>query len=321
MARPLRIEYPGAYYHVINRGRSRRDIFLEDKGWQSFLDLLGEITQLWKVEIYAYCLMSNHYHLLVSTQTAGLARAMRHLNGVYTQKFNRVHHRDGALFRGRYKAILIDAEEHFLSVVRYIHHNPVAAGIVTDMDRYRWSSHWAYLNKKQRPAWLETNDVLSRFRGLQEYQKFMQNKVEKEIGDFYRSPYHKPILGSKEFIEGVIEKLGNKARVEAEKPESREIFGTDLSDIIRATAKEYGKRVEEIRGGRRRGQENEARMMAIYLSRELGGHRHRDIGKIVGLEKVSSVSSVYVRMKSRIVKERKLARRMRRIQDALSNRG
>jgi REP element-mobilizing transposase RayT len=110
MARPLRIEYPRAFYHLINRGQSRRDIFLEDKGRQTFLDLLAEITGLWKIEIHAYCLMSNHYHLLVSTPAAGLSRAMRHLDGIYTQKFNRVHKRDGSLFRGRYKAILIDAQ-------------------------------------------------------------------------------------------------------------------------------------------------------------------------------------------------------------------
>jgi len=147
MARPLRIEYPGAYYHVMNRGLSHRDIFLEDKGRESFLDLLSDITRLWKVEIYAYCLMNNHYHLLLSTPAVGLARAMRHLDGIYTQKFNRVHHRDGPLFRGRYKAILIDAEAYFLSVLRYIHRNPVGAGSVRDMDRYRWSSHWGYLNR------------------------------------------------------------------------------------------------------------------------------------------------------------------------------
>jgi putative transposase len=318
MARPLRIEYPGAYYHVINRGQSRRDIFLEDKGRQSFLDLLSEIVRLWKVEIYAYCLMNNHYHLLVSTPAAGLGRAMRHLDGVYTQKFNRVHHRDGPLFRGRYKAILIDAEEHFLSVVRYIHNNPLAAAMVTDMDRYRWSSHWGYLNKEQCPVWLETGAVLSRFRGLQEYQNFMHDKVEKEIEDFYRGPYQRPMLGSKAFVERVIEKLGDKARVEAEKTDSRAIFGIGIEEIVGATAREYGKRVEEIRRRRRRGDENEARMMAIYLSRELGGHNQGEIGKAVGLEKTSSVSSAYLRMKSRLAQERRLARRARRIGELLA---
>ena len=138
MARPLRIEYPGAFYHVMNRGQSRRNIFIEDKGRQSFLDLLAEIVRLWKVKIYAYCLMDNHYHVLLSTPAGGLSRAMRHLDGIYTQRFNRAHHRDGPLFRGRYKAILIDAEEYFLSVVRYIHQNPLGVRGVVDMDRYRW---------------------------------------------------------------------------------------------------------------------------------------------------------------------------------------
>ena len=135
----------------MNRGQSRRNIFIEDQGRQTFLDLLADITRLWKVKIHAYCLMDNHYHLLLSTPTGVLSRAMRHLDGIHTQKFNRVHHRDGPLFRGRYKAILIDAEEYFLSVVRYIHKKPLGAHAVSDIDLYRWSSYWGYVNKKQCP--------------------------------------------------------------------------------------------------------------------------------------------------------------------------
>ena len=181
------------------------------------------------------------------TPAAGLSRAMRHLDGIYTQKFNRVHRHDGPLFRGRYKAILIDAEEYFLSVVRYIHYNPVAAGIVADLDCYRWSSHWGYLNKKQCPTWLHASAVLSRFSGLKDYQKFMHDGVEEEIEEFYTGPYQKPVLGSKAFIERIREKLGDKARVEAEKPQSRQIFGIEIEAIVGATAREYGKRVEELR--------------------------------------------------------------------------
>jgi putative transposase len=316
MARPLRIEYPDAFYHVMNRGSSRHDIFLEDKGRQSFLDLLADITRLWKIEIYAYCLMDNHYHLLLSTPTAGLSRAMRHLDGIYTQKFNRVHHRDGPLFRGRYKAILIDAEEYFLSVVRYIHQNPLAAGVVPDIDRYRWSSHWGYINKKQCPNWLNTGSVMSRFGGLREYRTFMQSAIEEEIEEFYKGPYQKPVLGSKAFIGRVKEKLGERARVEEEKPQSRQVFGVELEEIVGATAREYGKRVDELKQ-RKRGEENEARMVAIYLSRQLGGHRHNEIGKLLGLEKTSSVSSAYLRMKARVAEERQLVRRVRRIEEAL----
>ena len=317
MARPLRIEYPGAYYHVMNRGQSRRNIFMENKARQSFLDLLGDIARLWKVKIYAYCLMDNHYHLLVSTPTAGLSRAMRHLDGIYTQKFNRVHHRDGPLFRGRYKAILIDAEEYFLSVVRYIHKNPLGAGVVSDMDRYRWSSHWGYLNKKQCPDWLDMRSVMSRFGGLKEYQRFMHEEIEEEIEEFYRGPYQKPVLGSKEFIGRVKERLGDKARVEEEKPESRRLFSPGLDDIVQATAREYGKGVEELKR-RKRGGENEARMVAIYLGRQLGGHKHEEIGQAVGLDKASSVSSAYLLMKGRVAKEKQLVRRVRKIEEVLT---
>jgi hypothetical protein len=151
--------------------------------------------------------------------TAGLSRAMRHLDGIYTQKFNRLHHRDGPLFRGRYKAILIDAEEYFLSVVRYIHHNPLAAGMVTDLDRYRWSSHWGYLNKKQCPTWLQRQAVLSRFDGLKDYQKFIR-EVEAEIEDF-TAAHIKSRCWQQSMI---IEKVGEKARVEA-RSATRQIFG------------------------------------------------------------------------------------------------
>jgi REP element-mobilizing transposase RayT len=316
MARPLRIEYPGAVYHVMNRGQSRRNIFLEDSGRQSFLDLLGEIVRLWKVEISAYCLLDNHYHLLLSTPGGGLSRAMRHLDGVYTQKFNRVHHRDGALFRGRYKAILIDAEEYFLSVVRYIHKNPLGAGLASDIDRYRWSSHWGYLNKKHCPDWLDAHSVWSRFNGIRDYQRFMHDGVEKEIEQFYGGAYQKPVLGSKEFVERIKERLGGKARVEAEKPESKRMFSPGLDDIMAATAREYSQPVADLAQRKRAGQ-NEARMVAIYLGRQLGGHKHEEIGKRVGLGNTSSVSSAYLAMKQRVAKEKRLARRAWRIEEAL----
>ena len=165
--------------------------------------------------------MDNHYHLLLSTPTGALSRPMRHLDGIYTQKFNRVHHRDGPLFRGRYKAILIDAEEYFLSVVRYIHKNPLGSGVVSNIDRYRWSSHWGYLNKKQCAEWLDTRSVISRLGGLKAYQRYMHEEIEEEVEEFYHGLYQKPVLGSQEFIGRVKQRLGDKARVEEEKPIGR----------------------------------------------------------------------------------------------------
>jgi putative transposase len=320
MARALRIEYPGAYYHVMNRGLARTTIFLDHHDRQRFLTLVGETSKLWHVEVFAYCLMGNHYHLLVQTPSGGLSRAMRHLDGVYTQRFNRAHRRDGPLFRGRYRAILIDAEEYLMAVARYIHHNPVGAGIVTNMDHYRWSSHYGYLNKSKAPEWLNTESLLSRFgqgrRGLMQYRSFMHSKVEKEIQEYYTKPYFKPILGGKVFVQWVMETIGKSAGVDGEKPESRRVFGWAVEEIVKATAKAYGKTVLEL-GVKRRGEPNEARAMAMYLCRTVGGHKLTEIAKVVGLEKYSSVSTAYLRMKERLANERRLSRRAREIEDRL----
>ncbi|MFQ5683981.1 MAG: transposase [Candidatus Binatia bacterium] len=323
MVRPLRIEYPGAYYHVMNRGLARSNIFLDNHDRQRFLTLIGEVSKLWKIEVYVYCLMGNHYHLLLQTPNGGLSRAMRHLDGVYTQGFNRAHRRDGPLLRGRYRAILIDAEEYLLAVARYIHHNPVGARIVSNMDHYRWSSHYGYLAKRKAPEWLNTDSILSRFgqgrRGLMQYQSFMHSKVEKEIQEYYTKAYFRPVLGSKVFVQGVMEKIGKSAEVDGEKPESRRVFGWEIEEIVRATAKVYGKTVLDLRV-KRRGEQNEARSMAMYLCRTLGGHKLTEIGKVVGLEKYSSVSTAYLRVKERMGRERRLTRRAREIENQLLKR-
>jgi len=146
MARPLRIEYPGAWYHVMNRGKKSEKIFHDRHDYQVFVDLLEESSEMWNIRVAAYCLMTNHYHILLQTPDGNIARSMRHINGVYTQRFNRKHSCDGQLFRGRYKSILVSADSYLLQLVRYIHRNPVKAGIVSTPDDYPWSSHTGYLS-------------------------------------------------------------------------------------------------------------------------------------------------------------------------------
>jgi REP element-mobilizing transposase RayT len=320
MSRPLRIEYPGAYYHVMNRGLAHSPIFLDAQDRTRFLNLVGEIWRLWGVEVYAYCLMDTHYHLLLQTLRAGLSRPMRHLDGLYTQRFNRAHQRDGPLFRGRYQAIVIDAEAYLLAVARYIHQNPVAAGIVENIDHYRWSSHRGYVTPRTAPPWLNITAVLARFgqgrRGLQEYQAFMHAGGEKELEDFYRTKVRPPLLGDKGFMQWVKEKLGARARVDEEQPQSRRVYGYGLEEIVAATARVYGKGVEELRK-KRRGQENEARAMAMYLCRRLGGYKLVEIGQALGLAKYSSVSSACLAMKGRVEKDRGVARRARQVENML----
>src|SRR6056297_699146 len=154
MARPLRIEFEGAWYHVMNRGAARRDVFVSDTQRERFIQLLADLVDRFGIATHAYCLMGNHYHLLLHTPLGNLGRGMRHLNGVYTQFFNRDQGRDGALFRGRYKAILVDADAYLLHLSSYIHRNPLEAGMVECLTNYPWSSYAAYAGQTKPPPWL-----------------------------------------------------------------------------------------------------------------------------------------------------------------------
>lgn len=137
MTRPLRIEYPDAWYHVMNRGRRGDNIFADNEDYETFIVLLQEASKMFDLRISAYCLMPNHYHILVQTPRGNLSRAMRHINGVYTQRYNRKRKTDGQLFRGRYKSILVDADNYLLELLRYIHRNPVRAHLCNRVDDHR----------------------------------------------------------------------------------------------------------------------------------------------------------------------------------------
>ena len=161
MSRPLRIEYPDAWHHVMNRGRRAEDVFMDDSDYNTFLELLMDAMELWNVRIAAYCLMQNHYHLLVQTPIANVSRCMRHINGVYTQRFNRHQRCDGQLFRGRFKSIVVEADSYLLQLLKYIHRNSLRVGIVDKLDSYEWSSHKGYVSKAKKWDWLHKDFVLS----------------------------------------------------------------------------------------------------------------------------------------------------------------
>jgi len=163
MARPLRLEFPGALYHVTSRGDGREAIFLDDSDRADLLSTLGSVVGRFNWRLHAYCLMGNHYHLLVETPEPNLARGMRQLNGVYTQRFNRGHGRVGHVFQGRYKAILVDRDAYLLELARYIVHNPVRARIHRKPERYAWSSYRASVGIKPVPEWLTVEWILAQF--------------------------------------------------------------------------------------------------------------------------------------------------------------
>jgi REP element-mobilizing transposase RayT len=163
MSRPLRIEFAGALYHVTSRGDRREPIYEDDQDRKSFLAILSDVMAQMHWLCHAYCLMTNHYHLLIETPDANLAKGMRQLNGIFTQASNRRHRRGGHLFQGRYKAIMVDKDSYLLELARYIVLNPVRAGMVALPSDWPWSSFRAMAGLESAPAWLETEGVLALF--------------------------------------------------------------------------------------------------------------------------------------------------------------
>lgn len=182
MARPLRIEFEGGLYHVTSRGDGREDIYLSDEDRLLWLEMLGEVCKRFNWLCHAYCLMSNHYHIVIETPEANLSRGMRHLNGVYTQRFNRTHQRVGHVFQGRFKAIVVDRDAYLLELSRYVVLNPVRAHMVMHAADWPWSSYLATVGEAAKPGWLHTDWLLSQFGAnaqgrVQSYQRFVDAGV------------------------------------------------------------------------------------------------------------------------------------------------
>ena len=165
MARPLRIEYPGAVYHVTSRGNEKKAVFKSDQDRTNFLNTLQHVNKRYNWICHAYCLMDNHYHLLIETPDGNLSIGMRQLNGVYTQLFNKLHGRTGHLFQGRYKAILIQKDSHLLEVCRYVVLNPVRANMVEAPGAWKWSSYRAIVGMEAVHPCLTKDWVLGQFSG------------------------------------------------------------------------------------------------------------------------------------------------------------
>ena len=170
MARPLRLEFAHALYHVTSRGDRREDIYHDDADRQAWLSLLAQVCKRFNWTVHAYCLMSNHYHLLVETPEPNLSAGMRQLNGVYTQLTNRAHERVGHAFQGRFKAIVVDKDNYLLELARYVVLNPVRAGMVQDPGQWPWSSYGAMLAPGWMPRadWLATDKLLAYFASDQQ---------------------------------------------------------------------------------------------------------------------------------------------------------
>lgn len=276
MARPLRVEYPGALYHVIARGNVKQNIFLEDRDRRKFLKWLEGTCANHNLICHAYCLMDNHYHLLVETNDANLSVAMRDLNGNYSQWFNVVHDRVGHVLQGRYKAFVIEKDLYLLEVARYIVLNPVRAGLIEHPKNWKWSSYRVTSGSIRTPRWLHVDWLLTQFstdrRGAQqEYRQF----VDEGIGG--KNPYDQLtngfLLGSHQFVSWIWEKTNGSEELK-EHPRNERIVGRLSLTEIFSDVKTKQERNDAIAL---------ARIRCGYLASEIARHLGLDrstVGKL-----------------------------------------
>jgi len=265
----------------MNRGRRAEKIFIDLADYKVFVDLLKETAATWNIRVAAYCQLANHYHILVNTPEGNLSRSMRHLNGVYTQRFNRRHRLDGPLFRGRYKSILIGADPYLLQMVRYIHKNPVKAGLVEKPEQYIWSSHRGYLSVAGKWDWLYKDFILSlltpeKQNRLSRYKEFMSTEDEKGVDQIVGRKKWPAIMGTEEFMDWIKGKY-YLSRTGEDVPETRQLI-PDQAKILGAVCHYYGIERKELYKTQR-GFFNEPKNVGIYLMRRLRRDRLKQIGE------------------------------------------
>ena len=284
MARQLRVTYEGAVYHVTARGNERHAIVRDDRDREAWRRTVADMVRHYHVVCHAWVLMDNHYHLVVETPTPNLSRALRHLNGVYTQRFNRGHGRVGHLFQGRFKAILIEKETHLLELCRYVVLNPVRAGAVTHPRLWRWSSYRATVGEESAPPWLHTDWLLAQFgttvsAARAGYRRFVADGLEPSA-----SPWSQVrgqiYLGSDRFLEQVAQRITGPDGPEI--PVSQRRPGRPrVEALLVAIAEAYHVDVQALLAPTRR--PSEARQVALYAARRVAGTDLTEVARQFGL--------------------------------------
>lgn len=311
MARPLRVEYPGAYYHVINRGNAGENIFIDERDRERFLEYLAKCIERFITRIHAYCLMSNHYHLLIETPQANLSVAIQWLNVSYSVYYNKRHRRRGHLFQGRFKAILLDANEYLILLSRYIHLNPVRAKMVTHPLEYSWSSYLVFAGKRQKPDWLTTQTVLSYFgedkkEATINYKSYVEKVNVETLENPDKNMSGRFILGGTSFVNWVKDKFLSTKNDEKEIPQLKKLKPkVTLKTIIQSVCDEFGCREEEVKMRGRKN--NKVRAIAMYLARDLSGVSGKELGTFFDGISGSAITMNYNQMNTELLRNKKLS--------------
>ena len=327
MARPLRIQYPGAYYHVTCRGNERKEIFLNAHDDKVFLEKLSLSLDIYNVSLLTYVCMSNHFHMLVTTPEGNLSEFMHHFNICYTSAFNRRHQRVGHLYQGRYKAFLIDADDYLLAVSRYIHLNPIRTKSFSNktnkdkwdaLTRYKRSSLSGYLSLGKRIDFVDYKSVLDYFggdnrKGRQGYRQFIRTGIEQDEENPLELGKGNGIVGEADFVQWIKEKVLNKEASKREQPAFRELRKEcEPEGLIDHFAHLIGKDRAEIC---KRGKKSLERAMLMELLYRFCQITQPEIGRLVGGIDYSAVSQARQRLQTMLKREAKLRKRFDELSD------
>lgn len=283
MARRSRIEFEGGFYHVITRGNQRQKIFREEKDYLKYLEYLADYKDRYGFWIYAYVLMVNHVHLLIETGQIPLSKILQGINQRFTMYFNRRYGTVGHLFQGRYKAMLCDRDAYLLRLVKYIHNNPLRAGVVSDIEGYRWSSHLEYIRRRGYGL-VDTRRVLEMFskdwkRGVKLYREYMREEDGSLKEEIYRTVDQR-ILGDEGFVEGV------RGRVKGGVLGRRRRHGVSLGEIARGVEEVFHISFSELRGKGKDSGVMEGRCLFSLVGKEYG-YKGREIAEYLGKDPAS----------------------------------
>jgi len=266
MARPWRIQYEDAVYHITSRGNNQQDIFHDDADRKFFLKLMERVSTRFNLQIFAFCLMNNHFHLFVGTPEANLSKSMQWLNGTYTGFHNWRYKRHGHLLQGRYKSVVVLEQEHWLRLSMYIHLNPVRAGVVDDPAKYPWSSYLDYISAQPRFAWLRRDEILadygnSRLQKIRNYRKDSLAMIGQKP-EFIEQLKNGIFIGAEERLKELVNKYRPSGKIKSV-PEygkaARKIFNAD-QELVRV-ANIFGVNVTDLK---RRQRNFPPRLAAFY---------------------------------------------------------
>lgn len=327
MSRPLRIQFPGACYLVTNWGNSRQDIFFDDGDRTDFLHLLENSTKIYGALILCYVLMANHFHLILKTRLANLSEFMKHFLLTYTVRFNKRHKRNGHLFQGRYKSIIVDEEAYLLPLSRYIHLNPDRTSEQREKDpeermkflmEYPWSSLPTYCSLEKKESWLDCGSLLCNcfgnddFSVREHYRSYVFSGIDDDIGNPFDDVVHQTILGSESFVQEMKTRI--EEGFEREVPSLRGLRrSAKVEDVLEMAANAFGVKTNAIM--KKNSKDALGRQMAMELCYRFCHMTQREIGSVFGVD-YSTVSQ----NRKRLMKKMETRKELQEKFDALTER-